>query len=59
MAVADLGCGSPRLHAPDDDEGGRGLQLVDRVRVAWGTSHHDDGKLVRGRIGCAGTGFAC
>lgn len=30
------------LASPD----GRGLLIVDRVADAWGTSHHDDGKIV-------------
>ncbi len=58
VAVADTGRDAPRLRVPDD-EGGRGLHLVDRICSAWGTSHHDDGKVVWGRIACARSGAAC
>lgn len=58
VAIADTGRGSPRLREPDD-EGGRGLLLVDRICSAWGTSHHDSGKVVWGRVACADPGFAC
>ncbi|MFJ1764913.1 ATP-binding protein [Amycolatopsis sp. NPDC088138] len=58
VAVADTAGGVPRLRVPDDG-GGRGLVLVDQLCSSWGVSHHDDGKLVWGRVGCAGTGFAC
>lgn len=52
VAVADGGRGEPRLRAPDH-RGGRGLLLVDRLSLAWGVSHHDDGKLVWARVDCA------
>ncbi|MEU8639467.1 ATP-binding protein [Amycolatopsis sp. NPDC048633] len=50
VAVADTDSGALRLRAPDDD-GGRGLLLVDQICLAWGVSYHDEGKLVWGRIG--------
>ncbi|QKV75797.1 hypothetical protein [Amycolatopsis sp. Hca4] len=28
-------------------------------RSAWGVSHHDDGKVVWGVLGCAKSGIAC
>ncbi|HEY3471556.1 MAG TPA: ATP-binding protein [Amycolatopsis sp.] len=58
VAVADEGGGIARLRDPDS-EGGRGLLLVDRICSAWGVSHHDDGKVVWGVLGCAKSGIAC
>jgi anti-sigma regulatory factor (Ser/Thr protein kinase) len=58
VAVADTGSGALRLRVPDDD-GGRGLVLVDQICLAWGVSHHDDGKLVWGRVGCLDSGLDC
>jgi hypothetical protein len=51
VAVADGAGSTPHLRDPDD-RGGRGLLLVDRICSAWGVGHHDDGKLVWGRITC-------
>ncbi|MGW5722447.1 ATP-binding protein [Amycolatopsis sp. NPDC003865] len=51
VAVADTGHGEPKLRAPDH-AGGRGLLLVDQLCLAWGVTHHDDGKLVWARVGC-------
>jgi len=51
VAVADAGAGKPRMRTPDHG-GGRGLLLVDRLSLAWGVSHHDDGKLVWARVEC-------
>ncbi|MCR6481917.1 ATP-binding protein [Amycolatopsis sp. OK19-0408] len=51
VAVADAGAGEPRLRTPDHG-GGRGLLLVDRLSLAWGVSHHDEGKLVWARVEC-------
>jgi anti-sigma regulatory factor (Ser/Thr protein kinase) len=40
VEVADTGThGALRLHAPNAETGGRGLQLVDRLAVAWGVTH--------------------
>ncbi|WIV54288.1 ATP-binding protein [Amycolatopsis nalaikhensis] len=58
VAVADSGSGAPRMRTPDP-RGGRGLLLVDRICSAWGVSHHDDGKVVWGTLGCAESGLAC
>ncbi len=51
VAVADVGTGEPRLRVPGRS-GGRGLLLVDELAVAWGVSHHDDGKVVWARLAC-------
>ncbi|MET8999988.1 ATP-binding protein [Amycolatopsis sp. NPDC004169] len=51
VAVADSGTGEPRLRVPGHS-GGRGLLLVDELAVAWGVSHHDDGKVVWARLAC-------
>jgi anti-sigma regulatory factor (Ser/Thr protein kinase) len=51
VAVIDAGTGKPRLRAPDRG-GGRGLLIVDRLCAGWGVRHHDDGKLVWGRLPC-------
>ncbi|MBE8525438.1 ATP-binding protein [Amycolatopsis sp. H6(2020)] len=53
VAVADTGTGEPRLRVPGR-AGGRGLLLVDELSLAWGVSHHDDGKVVWARLACAG-----
>ncbi|HET6709157.1 ATP-binding protein [Amycolatopsis sp.] len=53
VAVADTGTGEPRLRVPGRS-GGRGLQLVDELALAWGVSHHDDGKVVWARLACEG-----
>ena len=58
VAVADKGGGRPRLRDPDNS-GGLGLLLVDRLCSAWGVSHHDDGKVVWGVLGCAQSGVSC
>lgn len=50
VAVIDAGGGRPRIRVPDDD-GGRGLRLVDRLCRAWGVDWHDEGKVVWGRVG--------
>ena len=52
VAVADTGPGEPRLRVPGR-AGGRGLVLVDELALAWGVSHHDDGKIVWARLACA------
>jgi anti-sigma regulatory factor (Ser/Thr protein kinase) len=52
VAVADTGTGEPRLRVPGR-AGGRGLVLVDELALAWGVSHHDDGKIVWARLACA------
>ncbi len=52
VAVADTGTGEPRLRTPGR-AGGRGLLLVDELALAWGVSHHDDGKVVWARLPCA------
>lgn len=51
VAVADVGTGEPRPRVPGR-RGGRGLLLVDRLSLAWGVSHHDDGKVVWARLAC-------
>jgi anti-sigma regulatory factor (Ser/Thr protein kinase) len=51
VAVSDVGTGSPRSRVPGR-AGGRGLLLVDRLCLAWGVSHHDDGKVVWARLDC-------
>lgn len=51
VAVADTGTGEPRLRVPGRS-GGRGLLLVDELALAWGVSHHDDGKVVWARLAC-------
>jgi anti-sigma regulatory factor (Ser/Thr protein kinase) len=51
VAVADVGTGEPRLRVPSRS-GGRGLLLVDELSLAWGVSHHDDGKVVWARLAC-------
>ncbi|MEV7098703.1 ATP-binding protein [Amycolatopsis sp. NPDC051045] len=51
VAVADVGTGEPRLRVPGRS-GGRGLLLVDELALAWGVSHHDDGKVVWARLAC-------
>ncbi|MDQ7808916.1 ATP-binding protein [Amycolatopsis sp. A133] len=51
VAVADVGTGEPRLRVPGRS-GGRGLLLVDELALAWGVSHHDDGKIVWARLAC-------
>jgi hypothetical protein len=39
--------GEPRVTSPrEDDEGGRGLWLVDRLASAWGTERGRRGKTV-------------
>jgi anti-sigma regulatory factor (Ser/Thr protein kinase) len=58
VAVADTGAGAPRLRTPDG-QGGRGLLLVDQICSAWGVSHHDNGKVVWGRLGCADSDLVC
>jgi anti-sigma regulatory factor (Ser/Thr protein kinase) len=58
VAVADHGREAPRPRVPSHD-GGRGLLLVDRICLDWGVSHHDDGKLVWGRVTCADSGSTC
>jgi anti-sigma regulatory factor (Ser/Thr protein kinase) len=58
VAVADVGAGEPRLRVPTRD-GGRGLRVVDQLCLAWGVSHHDDGKLVWGRLRCAESDEPC
>ncbi len=51
VAVADHSARVPRIRVPGHD-GGRGLLLVDQICSTWGVSHHDDGKLVWGRLRC-------
>ncbi|MGW3967141.1 ATP-binding protein [Amycolatopsis sp. NPDC005003] len=51
VAVADTGTGEPRLRVPGRS-GGRGLLLVDELSLAWGVSHHDEGKVVWARLAC-------
>jgi anti-sigma regulatory factor (Ser/Thr protein kinase) len=51
VAVADVGTGEPRLRVPGRT-GGRGLLLVNELALAWGVSHHDDGKVVWARLAC-------
>jgi anti-sigma regulatory factor (Ser/Thr protein kinase) len=47
VEVDDDGSALPdRRHAEDDDEGGRGLQLVEALSEAWGTRPLDHGKSV-------------
>lgn len=47
VEVCDDGCQMPRRRsARDDDEGGRGLQLVSALATRWGARQHDDGKVV-------------
>jgi anti-sigma regulatory factor (Ser/Thr protein kinase) len=47
IEVDDDGSALPdRRHAEDDDEGGRGLQLVEALSEAWGTRPLDHGKSV-------------
>lgn len=48
IAVRDAGAGRPRLSLPvNDQEGGRGLALLDALSTAWGTeARPKDGKLV-------------
>ncbi len=47
VEVDDDGTGLPdRRHAEDDDEGGRGLQLVETLSQAWGSRPLDHGKSV-------------
>jgi anti-sigma regulatory factor (Ser/Thr protein kinase) len=58
VAVTDTGAGAPRLRDPDG-QGGRGLLLVDQVCSAWGVSHHDNGKVVWGRLACADSDLVC
>ncbi|MEV6877373.1 ATP-binding protein [Amycolatopsis sp. NPDC051128] len=52
VAVSDVGTGEPRPRVPGPT-GGRGLLLVDQLCLAWGVSHHDDGKVVWARLDCA------
>ena len=51
VAVADTGTGEPRRRVPGG-AGGRGLLLVDKLALAWGVGHHDDGKVVWARLAC-------
>ena len=39
VAVEDKGDGHVRLRPPDPDEGGFGLNLVDRLAARWGSTH--------------------
>lgn len=43
----------PRIAAPDD-EGGRGLLLVDALSTAWGVESTDDGKVVWAEVANSG-----
>jgi anti-sigma regulatory factor (Ser/Thr protein kinase) len=36
----------PALGRDEDEEGGRGLQLVELLSGSWGTDHSADGKIV-------------
>lgn len=58
VAVVDIGGGALKPRAPDD-EGGRGLLIVDQVCLAWGVNHHDNGKVVWARLGCTEAGREC
>lgn len=45
--VADANPALPHLsHAHHDDEGGRGLYLVDRLSCSWGSDRAPEGKVV-------------
>jgi anti-sigma regulatory factor (Ser/Thr protein kinase) len=48
LAVSDAAAGDwPRVnHAADDDEGGRGMWLVDKLSNSWGTTSGRGGKTV-------------
>jgi len=47
IEVADSDLRLPRLRVADvDDEGGRGLYLVDALADRWGTRPLDEGKVV-------------
>ncbi len=51
IEVADADLRLPRLrHAADDDEGGRGLLLVDIIAARWGARPAPDGKAVWCRL---------
>lgn len=45
IEVADSGPGQPRIITPDND-GGRGLRLVDRLASRWGVRRHAASKTV-------------
>jgi anti-sigma regulatory factor (Ser/Thr protein kinase) len=42
----------PRARAPDD-EGGRGLRIVESLADGWGTRLRDSGKVVFFRVACS------
>jgi anti-sigma regulatory factor (Ser/Thr protein kinase) len=47
VGVTDDGAGLPQIQHPSPNEGhGRGLQIVDRLSVAWGVSPVPAGKRV-------------
>jgi anti-sigma regulatory factor (Ser/Thr protein kinase) len=47
VGVTDDGAGLPRVQHPSASEGhGRGLQIVERLSLAWGVSQVPEGKLV-------------
>lgn len=49
LTVVDASTARPRRRAPDED-GGRGLILVEGLCSAWGVTVHDGGKHVWARI---------
>jgi PAS domain S-box-containing protein len=47
IAVADTDARAPRVrHADADDEGGRGMHLINELAYRWGSRGTQDGKLV-------------
>jgi hypothetical protein len=47
IGVTDDGAGLPQVQHPRANEGhGRGLQIVERLSLAWGVSPAPSGKLV-------------
>ncbi len=47
VEVADRDAGTPRMRrADEEDEGGRGIHLVNELAHRWGTRQTPDGKVV-------------
>lgn len=46
ISVTDFGAASPSPQVDPDDQGGRGLHIVDELANDWGTTSRPDGKTV-------------
>jgi len=55
VEVHDAGVGEPRRRHAGDGVGGLGLEVVERLALAWGWHPTPNGKVVWADIACQGT----